>query len=49
MSCFLARYSASSVGLKPLYTGRDRIAMASCSVSVLIFWLDGSPPQSMGL
>jgi hypothetical protein len=43
MSCFLARYSAASVGPNPRYTGLDRIATAFCSVSALIVRLDGNP------
>src|ERR1017187_4328258 len=43
ISCFLARYSAASVGPNPRYTGCDRIVTASCSVSALILRLDGSP------
>src|ERR1039457_1735227 len=43
ISCFLARYSAASVGPNPRYTDCDRIVTASCSVSALILRLDGSP------
>src|SRR6266542_5652 len=43
MSCFLARYSAASVGPNPRYTGCARILTASCSVSPLILRLEGSP------
>src|ERR1017187_1754656 len=43
MPCFLPRYSEASVGPNPRYTGCDRMATASFSVSALIFRFDGGP------
>src|SRR5580658_1462015 len=49
--CFFARYSAASVGPKPLYTGMDRIFTACCAIPASILRFDGSPrsPWTMAL